>query len=42
MVVAGVMTPVVGVERAGDVADWAMTQGPGLRWGVAAIRIVRG
>lgn len=37
LVVAGVMTPLVGVERSGDVADWAMTQGPVLRWGVAAV-----
>lgn len=37
LVVAGLMTPLVGVERTGDVVNWGMTQGPGLRWGVAAI-----
>lgn len=37
LVVAGVMTPLAGVERVGHVADWALAQGPGLRWGVAAI-----
>ncbi|TAK15001.1 MAG: hypothetical protein EPO35_08630 [Acidobacteria bacterium] len=37
LVVAGLMTPVVGVERTEHIADWAMAQGSRLRWGVAAM-----
>ncbi len=37
LVVAGVMTPLIGVERVEHIADWGLAQGPGLWWGVAAI-----
>lgn len=37
LVVVGVMTPLVGVERVRGIADWGMAQGPALRWGVAAV-----
>lgn len=37
LVVAGLMTPLLGIERTGHIADWGMAQGRGLRWGVAAM-----
>lgn len=39
LVVAGVMTPLVGVERVRGIADWGMAQGPALRWSVAAVLV---
>lgn len=39
LVVGGVLTPLAGVERVRGIADWGMTQGPALRWGIAALML---
>jgi hypothetical protein len=42
VLVAGLATPLFGVERARGIADWAATQGPALVQGVAVVLLAIG
>lgn len=42
VVVAGLMTPLVGVDRMRGIADWGAAQGPALLRGIAAVMLAIG
>src|SRR6185295_1980642 len=42
VLVAGLATPLLGVDRAREIADWSATQGPALLRGVAVVMLVIG